>query len=259
MESIERRYDVTRKDLVKDKGLKYGAWLAPVVLSAIPFFVFFVLFLLSSATAASAMFFFLSFISLVAGFVLGLGVTGGVLVYRSRWLASMREKIAIDGISADEVEWFNNELTTAEKKALKSVEKRNLLLADAYRDTLAARLTSTRIKKATNRELLLAKRRQNKLKYLKSENSQELIAELDADVKKLQEIKSESEEMNSEAQARLQAIEAAARRGTDMVNKEIALKRLSARTLELPQALESAKMTEEIRKELEDETDEIFK
>ena len=59
--------------------------------------------------------------------------------------------------------------------------------------------------------------------------------------------------MLSEAEARLQMIEAAASRGGNLADSELALKKLSARSKELPLALESAKMTEEIRKELENE------
>lgn len=263
MDKLEKRYEVTNKDLVKDKALKYGAALSPVLLSTIPAGILFVLgFLFGTTPPVAATFFFLSFISLIGGFFVGLGGTGGLLYYRSKWLSDMREKIAIDGIKASEVDWFKNELTTTEKKALKEVESRNLLLADAYRDTLAARLTATRIKKATNRELLIAKRRQNKLKYLKSANSEELTTEINKDVEKLQNIKKEAEDMKIEAETRLEMIEAAARRGTDFVDTELQLKKLSARTSELPLALEAAKKTAEleaeIRKELEAETDKVL-
>ena len=57
--------------------------------------------------------------------------------------------------------------------------------------------------------------------------------------------------MLTEAEARLQMIEAAASRGGTLADSELALKKLSARTKELPLALESAKMAEEIRRELE--------
>lgn len=253
MDELEKRYEITRKDILKEKGLKYGAWSAPVLLSVIPFLVFFILTFLAVSTPTSAMFFFLGLISLVVGFIIGLITTGVLLVYRSRWLASVRERIAVDGIRAEEVEWFKNELTTTEKKSLRDIESRNLLLADAFRDTLAARLTATRIKKATNRELLLAKRRQNKVKYLKSENSKELLDDIEKDVAKLESIKAEAEAMNFEAETRLQMIEATARRGADLADTELALKKLSARTSELPLALESAKMEEEYRREIEKE------
>ncbi|CAN5618611.1 hypothetical protein BH24ACI2_BH24ACI2_11590 [soil metagenome] len=254
MNQLEPRYEVTRKDLAKDKALKYGAWTAPVLLSVAPALVFFILFfLLGSTPPAAATFFFLSIISLIAGFVLGLIATGGILYYRSRWLAKVRERIAVDGIKAQEVDWFKSELKTAEKKSLSEIETKDLLLADAFRDTLAARLTATRILKSTKHELLLVQRRQNKLKYLKSENSLNLQEELKDDLEKLKKIQTEAGEMLSEAETRLHMIEAVSRRGTNLTDTELALKKLSARTAELPLALESAKMEAEIRKELEQE------
>lgn len=259
MSDLEKRYEITRKDLLKEKTLRYGAIASPLALSTVPAIVLFVLgFILGTTPPLAATFFFLSFISLIAGFILGLLLSGGLLLYRSKWLADIRERIAFDGIKAQEIDWFRHELTTTEKKALKDVEKRDLLLGDAFRDTLAARLTATRIKKATNKELLLAKRRQNKIKYLKSENAENLKKEVIEDIEKLQKIKNEAEEMNIEAQTRLQMIEAAARRG-GVADTELALKKLSARTADLPLALESAKMTEDIRKELEAELEESDK
>ena len=257
MEQLERRYEVTKGDLAKEKTLKYGAIAAPVALSVVPAAALFILgFVFGSTPPAAAMFFFLSLISLIGGFVLGLATSGGLMYYRSKWLNKVRERIAVDGIKADEVRWFTNELTTAEKKALKEVESKDLLLADAFRDTLAARLTATRIRKSTNHELFLVKRRQNKLKYLKSDNSKELQKDLKVDLEKLKKIKSEADEMRVEAETRLQMIEAAARRGSNFADNEIALKKLSYRTAELPLALESAKMADDIKRELDEEFEE---
>ncbi|CAN5213672.1 hypothetical protein BH20ACI1_BH20ACI1_17830 [soil metagenome] len=257
MNQLEPRYEVTRKDLAKEKALKYGAWTAPVLLSVVPALILFIAgFLLGSTPPAAATFFFLSLISLIGGFVLGLVVTGGILYYRSNWLAKVRERIAVDGIKANEVEWFKNELTTTEKKSLKEIESKDLLLADAFRDTLAARLTATRILKSTKSEILLVKRRQNKLKYLKSENSKNLQEELKDDLENLNKIKTEAEEMRIEAETRVQMIEAASRRGGSFANTELALKKLSARSEQLPLALESAKMEQEIRREIEQELEE---
>jgi hypothetical protein len=59
--------------------------------------------------------------------------------------------------------------------------------------------------------------------------------------------------MLAEAESRLQMIEAAASRGGSIADSELALKKLTARTAQLPLALESARMTEEIRLELEKE------
>jgi len=60
--------------------------------------------------------------------------------------------------------------------------------------------------------------------------------------------------MRVEAESRMHQIETAARHGTNFSETELALKKLSARTSELPLALESARMEEEIRKELEKES-----
>jgi hypothetical protein len=216
--------------------------------------IFFILFLLFGSTPpTAATFFFLSLISLFVGFFLGLIVSGILLFYRSRWLSQIRERIAVDGIRTEEVHWFQNELTTTEKKSLKDIESSNRLLADAYRETLASRLTAARIQKSTKNELLLVQRRQNKLKYLKTDTSAELQEQLKNDREKLEEIKRESEQMRMEAETRLQMIEAASRRGVNMADTELALKKLSARASELPLALEALKMEEEIRRELENE------
>lgn len=247
MNALERNYEVTGKDLAKDKALKFGAWLTPVLLSIIPAIILFTLYLVIGAIPL----FFFSLISLVVGFFLGLIVSGILLYYRSRWLTEIRERIAVDGIKTEEVHWFQNELTTAEKKSLKEIESQNRLLADAYRETLASRLTATRIFKSTNRELQLVRKRQNKLRYLKTDAATELQEQLTEDHEKLDDIKREAEQMRMEAETRLQMIEAASRRGVNVADSELALKKLSARTAELPLALEALKMEDEIRKELE--------
>ncbi len=259
MNELGTKYEITRRDLAKNKALKYGAWLAPAALSLVPAIIFFALSLFASGVTA-ATFFFFSLIALVAGFILGLIVAGGILYYRSGWLATVRERLAVDGIKAEEVEWFQQELTTSEKKSLREIEKKDLLLADAFRDTLAARLTATRILKSSKTEILLAQRRQNKLKYLKSENSKNLQAELKDDLEKLSKIKNEAEAMRVEAETRLQMIEAASRRGGNISDAEFALKKLSARTAELPLALESAKESAAIEAEItrELESEELF-
>jgi hypothetical protein len=251
MNELEPRYEITRGDLVKDKALKIGAWTTPLVFSIVPALVFFFFFILSSAPPVAVGWLFLTVVSLIGGFLFGLAVSGGLMLYRSRWLAKVRERLAVDGIKANEVGWFTHELTTAEKRSLKEIEAKNLLLADAFRDTLAARLTATRIFNSAKRELQLVERRQAKLKYEKSPNSVEFQQKLNKDIEKLTKIKKEAGEMRVEAENRMMLIESASRHGTNFSETELALKKLEARTQELPLALESAKMEEEIRKELE--------
>ena len=253
MRELQPGYEITRKDIAKDKILKIGAWSLPFILSIIPGLISFIFFLISTETSAAAVWLFLTIASFIGGFVVGLGISGGLMFYRSRWLAEVRERLAVDGIKAQEVEWFKHELTTAEKRSLQEVEGKNLLLGDAFRDSLAARLTATRIQKSAKQELALIKRRQGKLKYAKSENSAAFQEELGKDLEKLTNIQKEAESMRVEAENRMHQIEKAARHGTNFSETDLALKKLSARTAELPLALESARMEEEIRKELENE------
>lgn len=251
MKELQPGYEITRKDVAKDKFLKLGAWSLPFLLAVIPAAIFFFFFLLTTLPTQAAVWFFLTIASLVGGFVVGLLISGGLMLYRSRWLAQVRERLAVDGIKAEEVEWFKHELTGAERRSLQEVEAKNLLLGDAFRDSLAARLTATRIQKSAKQELSLIKRRQGKLKYSKAENSATFQQELQKDFEKLTEIQKEADAMRVEAENRMHQIETAARHGSNFSETDLALKKLSARTSALPLALESARMEEEIRKELE--------
>ena len=252
MSELTPIYDVTKRDLAKGRNLKIAAWSAPLVLAGLPAIIFLFLTIVFGTTPPiAATFFFLGLILAVLGFIAGIALSG-LFAYRySNWTKEMRERIAADGIKASEIDWFRNELKTSEKRALREVERDDPLLADAYRETLASRLTATRIIKSSKRELLLTRRRETKLKYLKSQNAERFLEEIKGDIDKISSINTEAKEMLIEAESRLQMIEAAATRGTKLANAELALERLSARTSELPLALEAAKMQEEIRKELE--------
>ena len=251
-----RYYKLTRRDLIKNDLLRWSPLASPVLLSLIPALLLFIAGLaFGSGTAGTAVYIFSALITLVAGFIFSLIVSGGLLIYRQSWLAKLRERLAVDGIKAHEVRFFNNELKTQEKKALKDIERSNRLLADAYRETLASRLTAARILRTTKQELLLIQRREGKLKYLKSENSKNLQEELKSDRKRLTEIQDSAKEMRIEAETRLQMIEAASRRGINMADTEMALQKLRAHTAELPLALEAVKMEEEMRRELENEAE----
>ncbi|CAN5388402.1 hypothetical protein BH10ACI1_BH10ACI1_29910 [soil metagenome] len=248
MNGLQPQNEATRKDLFKDKALKIGALSLPIGLPLVLVIIFFLLSLF-----ASAWFIPVAIISLIGGFFVGLIGAGALLFYRSRWLGNLRERLAVDGIKAKEVQWFMHELSGAEKRSLKEVEAKNLLLGDAFRETLAARLTSTRILKSVNKEIMLVQRRQNKLKYLKSGNIETFQKELNEDAQKLTKIRSEAEEMRVEAENRLMMIERASKHGTNFSETEFTLKKLSDQSAQLPLALESARMEEEIRRELEKE------
>jgi hypothetical protein len=247
---------ITREDLTRGRRLKIGAVAAPLVLTAVPVAVTFLLMLLAaSGPPAAAIIFFVGVVATILGFLMGLLITGVLVQRRSRWSRDMRERIAATGIRAEDIGWFRGELRSNEKRALRAVEARDEMLGDAYRETLASRLTATRIVRLSKREMSVARQRQNKLKLLKSENAERFQTEIKADIDKFTSINEEARSMLAEAESRLQMIEAAASRGSTLVDSEIALKKLSARSAELPLALESARMADEIRGELDRETD----
>ena len=248
------KYDVTDRELARGRNLKIAAWTAPVVLSALPAIVFFVLAMLFGTTPPAAVtLFFLGIVFTAVGFVVGLGLAGFFAFRYSRWSRDIREKMAADGIRAEELDWFLHELKTGERKALKDITKSDLLLADAYRETLASRLTATRIVRSSRKEQQLIQRRKSKLKQFKNERQKEFAEQIEKDGAKISSIHEEAKQMLAEAEARLQMIEAAAVRGRSIADSELALKKLSSRSRNLPLALEEARMTEEIVKELETE------
>lgn len=247
-------YEITESDLARGRRLKLGAIGAPFALTLVPALIT-VLLMLVAATGppAAAVILFFGVIATAIGFLVGVA-TALILTYRrSVWTKEMREKIAADGIRASEIDWFWGEMKPSEKRALRAVEARDLLLGDAYRETLASRLTATRILKSSKKELLLSKRRQNSLRQLSSARADDFRATVQSDIEKITKINDEAKLMLVEAESRLQMIEAAASRTGGLADNELALKKLSARAAELPLALESAKMTDEIRLELEKE------
>ena len=247
-------YDITPAELNRGRRLAIGGVAAPILLTTVPAVVTLLLVLLSSGgPPVAAVIFFIGMIVTAIGFLAGLVISGVLFARRSRWTNEMRERIAADGIKAEEIEWFRHELRSNEKRGLKAVETRDLLLADAYRETLASRLTATRIVRSSKKELQLAQKRQRNLKQLKSSRADEFQAEIAKDVEKIAKINDEAKNMLAEAESRLQMIEAAASRQGGLAESELALKKLSARSSELPLALEAAKMSEEIRQELEKE------
>lgn len=243
--------DITPSDLAKGRKLLVGAVAAPIALTVVPAAITILLTLrAASGPPAAAVMLFVGVIATILGFLIGITISAILAHKRSVWKREMRELIAADGIRADEIDWFRNELKPSEKRALKAVEARDLLLGDAFRETLASRLTATRIVKSARRELQSAKRRQNSLRQLKSARVAEFSDQIALDMQKIGQIEEEAKVMLAEAEARLQMIEAASSRGGVLADSQLALKKLSARSAELPLALESAKMAEEIELEL---------
>ncbi len=233
--------------------LRYAPWLSFFILALPAPIIFFLLYLTSVTIEGAALLIFLTIGSFIVGSLAGLLAVIIILLYRRRWNQRMRERLAADGITADELDWFMQELTTAERQTLKSMEAQNPLLADAYRETLAARLTATRVLKSAKRELLSVERRINRAAQLRGTDTRSLQEELRADRSRLERVRDDGATYLAEVQARLQMIEATASRGASFAETDIALKRLGSLRDQMPLALEAARMEQQARLEIEDD------
>src|SRR6185503_9099753 len=200
------------KDATTARLLKIAPWIALLAASVPAPLVFLVLFLTTTTTESAAVFLLLAGLSLTLGFALGLVIAAILLFYRRSWLSKLRDRLASDGITANEVAWFRSELTSAERASLAEIERSNPLLADAYRETLANRLTASRIISRSKREMLRVERQINRARAVRTPDSESLQQELTADHERLEHLRQQAIDHLAKAKTRLQMIEATARR-----------------------------------------------
>jgi hypothetical protein len=229
---------------------------------SLPLPVVFLLFFFSAATTEiAALYLFLSLLGGAVGLVAAVLLVLVLLLYRKRWHRQLRDKLACDGITASEVDWFLPELTTAERKTLSEIQDRSPLLADAYRETLAARLMATRLIKRTKKDLLLVERRINRLALIKGADTESMQNELLEDREKLDRVRQEATSRLGETQARMQMIEAAASRDLSHGQTYLMQQRLNASQEHLPLAIEMAQIErralEEAERDLKEGTNRI--
>lgn len=254
MTNLSPSSNLTERDLARGRNIRLGAISAPLVLTILPALLFTILTIVfSGAPIFAVSTLVLGVIATILGLVIGLSISGYLFFKYQNWTSDMRERIAANGISANELDWFRKEMKPGEKRALKQLAAKDLLLEDAYRETLASRITASRIVKISRKELGAAKRREAKLRSLKAVNNKNFLGQLAEDRERIEEINSEAKLMLAEAESRLQMIEAAAARGVGFSDTEVALKKLTARAAQLPLALEAARMNKEAIAELEAE------
>ena len=239
------------KDQRISKVLTYSPWLAFVLVTVPLPAVFLALFLVSATTDSAAVFLLLSFVSLGLGLVVGLLLLILFFFYRRRWHARLRDRLAADGITATEVIWFEPELSSEERKTWRQLEQHNPLLADAYCETLASRLTATRITARARGEMLRIERQINRTRHLKDVDTSSLLSELTSDRQRVDQLRREASVRLSEAKARLQTIEAAANRSLSQTETELMLRRLAAAQEQFPLALEMANLEQQAIRELD--------
>ncbi len=233
------------KDATTARALKIAPWIAIVAASVPAPLIFLVLFLTAAATESAAVYLLLAGLSLTLGFALGVIIAAILLIYRRSWLSKLRDRLASDGITANEVAWFRSELTSAERKSLAEIEQSNPLLADAYLETLANRLTASRIISRSKREMLRVERQINRARTLRTPESASLQKELAEDHDRLEQLRQQATDHLSKAKTRLQAIEATSRRNLTQGETDIMMQRLGASQDQLPLVLEIAKMEQQ--------------
>ena len=233
------------------KLLSLAPWLSFLVVSLPVPIVFLILFLAAGTTETSAIYLLLSFVSLGLGLVVGLLVLFILLFYRQRWHRRFRDRLASDGITAAEVPWFTSELSSEERKTWAELKRKNPLLADAYCETLAARLTASRIISRARRETLRVERQINRTRNIQGVDTTKLLADLLSDRQRSDELRKEATVRLSETKARLQAIEAAANRSLSQTETDVMLRRLAASQEHFPLALEMASLEEAALREID--------
>ena len=230
--------------------LSWTPWLSLVLVTLPLPIVFLVLFLAAGTTESAAIYLLLSFVSMGLGLVVGLVVLIFLLLYRRRWYGRLRDRLAADGITAAEVPWFASELSSEERRIWGELKQKNPLLADAYCETLAARLTATRIIARARGEILKIERQINRTRSIQGVDTSSLLSDLITDRQRSEELRKEATARLAEAKARLQTVEAAANRGLSQKETDLMLRRLAAWQEHFPLALEMASMEQEALREI---------
>ena len=247
--TVDSKGKLSGKDATTARLLKLAPWIAVLVTSIPAPLVFLFLFLTATATDSAAVYLLLAGLSLTLGFALGLLIAAILMIYRRSWLSKLRDRLASDGITANEVVWFRSELTSAERKALAEIESGNPLLADAYLETLANRLTASRIISRTKREMLKVERQLNRARTLKTPESNALQKELNADHERLQHLRQQANEHLVKTKTRLQVIEATASRKLTDTETDLMMQRLGSAQDQLPLVLEIERMEQQALRE----------
>jgi hypothetical protein len=242
---------MTAGERLTAKLLGVAPWLAFLLVS-LPLPVYFLLRSFYETTQASEYVIF-ALTSLAAGSLAGLFVVVALLVYRRSWERRLRDRLAADGVTAAELPHFMSELTAEQRAALKEMERRSPLLADAYRETLAAHVTVARVLSRAGRDASAVERRIRNAASLPAANRAELERDLDRDRARLERVTREASEHRAAVEARLQTIEAMAGRDTSEADIERALLRLGSVREHEPLGLTNARHEREAREQVEQE------
>lgn len=242
---------LTAGDRATLRLLQVAPWLAFLLL-ALPAPIYFFLRYLS-AEEAPGEWLLVAMTTLGVGALAGLFVAALIVLYRVFWMRRLRERLSADGVTASELQHFTRELTGEERRSLREIERQHPALAEAYRDTLAARLTATRLLARVNRDAEKVERRLSESAHARTAERAALETDLRADRERLARVAEETRARQAQAETRLRAIDAAAARGASLQETRIALERLELTDAHNARALEEARLETEARAEVERE------
>jgi uncharacterized membrane protein len=246
---------MTAGERMKSKLLAWSPLVAFLLL-ALPLPAYF-LFRYFTATENVGEYMLFALTSLGLFSLFGLVAAFAVVFYKRLWERKLRERLAADGVTAGELRWFESELTDEQRRTLREMEARKPLLAGAYRETLAARVTAARVLASARRDSILVERRIRTAEGFQTSNRAELEQGLRKDSERLSRVEVEAAEHLSEMDARLLTIESLASRDASEAETETALRRLSSARENLPLGLEGLREELDAREEIERELREL--
>lgn len=191
--------------------------------------------------------------SLGAGVVVGLFAVLAAFAVRRVWEARLRERLARDGVTANELKWFLREVPAERRRALREMERSSPLLAEAYRDTLAANITASRVLAHARREADAVERRIISASQTAGASRVALERDLQKDRERAGRVLGEAIEHQHEVEARLQSIEAMASRDASEQETALALLHLGSIREQAPLGLADARAYSDARDEIERE------
>ena len=251
MEEGKRGGRLTSGDRLTGWLLRWSPLLAYLVL-AFPVPAYF-LFRYLTAAENPGEYMLLALTSLAVFSLFGVAAAALVFLYRRFWEGRLRERLAADGVTADELSFFAKELSPAQRRALREMEARNPLLADAYRETLAARLTAARVLARAGKDSEQVERRLQSVSGLQAAGRAQLEEDLHKDRLRLERVRREADEHAREMDARLQMIEAVASRDASQAETELALQRLGSVRENRPLTLDTIRHEQHALEEIEQE------
>jgi len=127
-------------------------------------------------------------------------------------------------------------------------------LVDAYMETLASRLTASRIISRSKREMLKVERQLNRARTVRTPESTALQKDLTEDRDRLEEVRQQATEHLAKAKTRLQVIEATASRKLSQGETDLMMQRLGSAQDQLPLVLELAQIEQQALREATDES-----